>query len=279
MSAAPVLREEDLGFLRRLVRERSAIALDASKDYLLEARLLPVADREGLGGLAGLVASLRARPGGPLTKQVVEALTTNETSFFRDVAPFECLKKAVLPALMAHRPSGRLDVWCGASSSGQEPYSVLFSLEEAGHPGLEPRLLATDLHSAMVERTREGIYSQLEVNRGLPARMLVKHFDRQGTRWQVKAVLRARVEARELNLIDPWPSMPRMDIVFLRNVLIYFEVPQKQAILAKIRSVLAPDGYLFLGGAETTLGVDDGFVRFDYANAGCYRLRAAGEVP
>lgn len=277
MSAATPLFADDLTFIRRLIRDRSAIVLDESKDYLLEARLGPIAEKEGLGSLRELIAELRKAPSSSLSKRVVDAMTTNETSFYRDIAPFDCLKQKVLPEVMAARASSRkLDLWCGASSSGQEPYSILILLKDS-FPELETwnlRLLATDLSSNMVERTREGQYTQLEVNRGMPAKLMVKYFDRKGMKWQVKPDVRKLLEAREMNLIDRWPPMGKMDIVFLRNVLIYFDVPTKAAILGKIKNILAPDGFLFLGGAETTIGVDDSFERIEFPNASCYRLRA-----
>lgn len=279
MSVAPLVREDDLLFLRRLVQERSAIVLDENKDYLIEARLAPLATREGFKSLADLLAALRKSPTpAGLVKSVVEAMTTNETSFFRDIAPFDCLRARVLPEVVAARgESKRLRIWCAACSSGQEPYSILFLIRDA-FPELDSwriELLATDLSSAMVERTRAGAYSQLEVNRGLPARMVLNNFARKGVKWEVKSELRQLVEARELNLIEPWPPMPEQDIVFLRNVLIYFDVPTKQSILRRVKSVLAKDGFLFLGGAETTVAVDDDFERVDFTNASCYRLHAS----
>ncbi|MEO1233125.1 MAG: protein-glutamate O-methyltransferase CheR [Myxococcota bacterium] len=277
MSAAPLLREDDLTFMRRFIADRSAIVLDDSKDYLLEARLLPLAEDQGFSSLAELVSALRSQRASPaLVKLVVEAMTTNETSFFRDMAPFDCLKSLILPELSAARAHRRcLNLWCGAASSGQEPYSILLLAQDVlpNFADWRIRLLATDLSSKMIERTRAGSYSQLEVNRGLPAKMLVRSFERQGMRWQIRPELRALVDAQELNLIDAWPHMPAMDVIFLRNVLIYFDVPTKQSILHRIKSVLAPDGYLFLGGAETTLGIDEGFDRVDFPNASCYRLR------
>ena len=268
--------EDDLALIRRLVRERSAIVLDEDKDYLIEARLGPVAERLGLSGLPELAAILRRGAPPSTVKMVVEAMTTNETSFFRDVAPFGCLESLVLPDLLPRRSSRRrLSVWCGAASAGQEPYSILFIIRRA-FPELadwQVKLLATDLSADMVERTKAGTYSQVEVNRGLPAKMLVQHFERRGMRWQVKEDIRRSLEAREMNLVEPWPPLEPMDVIFLRNVLIYFDVPTKRTVLGRVKRVLAPDGYLFLGGAETTLGVDDDFERVEYPNASCYRLK------
>lgn len=268
--------ESDLEYIRRLILERSAIVLDDSKDYLVHARLEPLMTRQGFGSLSELVYALRNSPPPGLMKTVVEAMTTNETSFYRDVAPFDCLQKEVIPQLLARRKAQRrLNFWCAACSSGQEPYSILLLLRDA-FPELENwklKLLATDINSAMVRRARDGIYNQIEVNRGLPAKMLIKSFERKGMRWQIRSEIRDMLEAQELNLIEAWPPMSPMDVVFMRNVLIYFDVPTKRSILTRVKTILAPDGFLFLGGAESTLGIEDSFERVDFANASCYRLR------
>lgn len=276
----PKGRLTDLEFIRQVVRERSAIVLDEDKDYLIEARLEPLAKTEGFESMTRLIASLRA-PSAPETlfNKVIDAMTTNETSFFRDMIPFDCLKSHVLPQIVPSREDRKaLRLWCGASSSGQEPYSILFLIKES-FPELlswKLRMLATDISPTMVERTRTGLYTQLEANRGLPAKMLVSNFSRKGVKWQVKDEIRTLVDAREVNLIGQWPALPEMDIIFLRNVLIYFDVETKAKILAKLKSVLAPDGFLFLGGAETTVGIDDDFERVDFPSASCYRLKRSG---
>lgn len=266
----------DFEFISAMVRAESAIVLERGKEYLVEARLLPVATEAGLASVADLVQQLRLHPTGPLRQDVVEAMTTNETSFFRDAHPFEALSQRVLPELVRARAGERLvKIWCAAASSGQEPYSIAMLLADllAGHPGWRVRLLATDISQRMLARTRAGRYTQLEVNRGLPAPRLVRHFTRSGTHWQVNDELRRMVECRVLHLDGPWPPMPSMDVVFLRNVLIYFDIPTKQRILARIRGVLRPDGYLFLGGAETTLNLDPAFERVQLGSAPAYRLR------
>ncbi|MBK7876651.1 MAG: protein-glutamate O-methyltransferase CheR [Planctomycetes bacterium] len=265
----------DFAFLQTFVRERSAIVLDPGKEYLAESRLGPVARSAGLPGIGELVARLRVDPRGDLTDKVIEAMTTNETSFFRDVHPFEALRTHILPDLIKARSNERaLNLWCAASSSGQEPYTIAMLLRE-NFPALiewRIRFIATDLSQEMLRRSREGIYSQLEVNRGLPAKYLVKYFEKRGSDWQVKQELRSMIEFRELNLIKPWPSMPQFDIVFIRNVLIYFDLPTKRAILGNIRKLLRSDGYLFLGGAETTLSIDENFKRSQAGTTWCYRL-------
>ena len=275
------ITEADFDFISSVVRAESAIVLEKGKEYLVESRLLPVAKESGHQSIADLVSHLRRTPMGPLRGQVIEAMTTNETSFFRDVHPFQAMADTVLPELIRARAGERaLNIWCAASSSGQEPYSIAMLLTDAliGQPGWRVRLLATDISQQMLDRTKQGLYSQLEVNRGLPAQRLVKHFTRSGTHWQVNEDLRRMVETRLLNLDAAWPIMPAMDVVFLRNVLIYFDIPTKQRILARVRSLLRPDGYLFLGGAETTLNLDAGFERVQIGNAPAYRLRSEGKT-
>ncbi|MFO1010992.1 MAG: protein-glutamate O-methyltransferase CheR [Planctomycetota bacterium] len=265
----------DFAFLQTLVRERSAIVLDPGKEYLAESRLAPIARGAGLPGIGELVAKLRTDPRGTLTDKVIEAMTTNETSFFRDVHPFEALRLNILPDLIKARANERtLNLWCAASSSGQEPYTIAMLIRE-NFPALiewRIRFIATDISQEMLRRSRDGIYSQLEVNRGLPAKYLVKYFEKRGSDWQIKADLRSMIEFKELNLIKPWPAMPPLDVVFIRNVLIYFDLPTKRAILGNIRKVLRPDGYLFLGGAETTLSLDESFKRAQVGPTWCYRL-------
>ncbi len=264
----------DFEFVRRMVREDSAISLDDGKDYLVQARLAPVAAREGLASVSDLVGRLRTgRPG--LRDDVVEAMTTNETSFFRDVAPFDALRDHILPTLAAteRRP---LALWSAAAATGQEAYSLAMLVRERLPTAVDPTILATDLSRDVLERARAGRYNQLEVNRGLPARMLVKYFERDGTAWQLKEAIRRLVTFRQLNLARPWPLLPAMDVVLLRNVLIYFDVPAKRTVLAQVARVLRPGGYLFLGSAETTFGLDTRYERLEVAGAVCYRLAERG---
>lgn len=266
----------DCELIRKLVRQRSGIVLEEEKAYLIETRLAALARREGLDSVEDLLARFRAHPGNGLQDKVVESLTTNETSFFRDLQPFEALRQAVLPELLQRRDKDRkLYIWCGAASSGQEPYSLAILLREQ-FPSLASwnlHILATDLSAEILDRARRGVYSQVEVNRGLSAQLLVKYFDRRGMEWQLKEDIRRMIEFRQLNLIEPWPAMPSPDIVMLRNVLIYFDVDTKKAILGKVRRLLRPDGYLFLGGAETTMNLDDAFERVAFDRSGYYRLR------
>ncbi len=271
-----MLSASDFDYVRALVQRRSAIVLESEKIYLAEARLVGLARREGFDSPTHLVSHLRSAPNAELHHRVVEAMTTNETSFFRDVQPFEALKKVVLPELIGRRAVERqLNVWCAACSTGQEPVTIALVLREH-FPALlnwRVRILATDLSTVILERARRGRYSQMEVNRGMPAALLVKYFDKVGLDWQLKEPVRKLIEYGPLNLIEPWPHLPSLDVVFLRNVLIYFDVETKKRILEKVRRVLRADGALFLGGAETTFNLDDAFERIDFERGGAYRLR------
>jgi chemotaxis protein methyltransferase CheR len=274
----PSALDPDYTYIRELVRERSAIVLEPSKAYLIESRLTPLARSEGVGTLQQLIIRLRGDRNGALVRKVVEAMTTNETSFFRDRHPFDALRQQIIPELRASRePTKMLNVWSAACSTGQEAYSVAMVLHEH-FPDLTSswrvRILGTDLSGQVVERARRGSFSQLEVNRGLPATLGVKYFRREGLEWFVRDALKQMTEFREMNLVEPWPSLPPMDVVFLRNVLIYFDTETKKAILKRVRQVLRPDGYLFLGGAETTLNIDESFERVPLDKVGgCYRPR------
>lgn len=272
------LSPADLTFLRELVRERSAIVVDESKNYLIESRLAPVARRNGLGNLTDLVTMLRREHhGGPLHDLVVDAMTTNETTFFRDVHPWTALEHEFIPKLLERRAAQRtLTFWNAACSSGQEPYSLAMLLKDRFPHILASwnvRIIATDLSAEMLGRAAAGRFTQLEVNRGLPAPSLLRHFRRDGAMWQISDELREMVEFRALNLVHPWPFVPHADVVFLRNVLIYFDLPTKQEILRRVRGVLRPDGYLLLGTAETTLNIDDRFERVTHDRATAYQPR------
>jgi chemotaxis protein methyltransferase CheR len=270
------LNQAHFDYFRTLLRQRSGIVLEDEKKYLVETRLSAVAQREGLASVEDLLAKLQAAPRNGLHEQVIDAMTTNETSFFRDGQPFEALRQEVLPELLQRRARARqLSIWCAAASTGQEPYSLCMLLREH-FPALASwnvRILATDLSRAALDRAQQGLYSQVEVNRGLTTRLLGKYFDKRGLEWQLSGDVRRMVEFRQLNLLDPWPTSPPVDIVLLRNVLIYFDVETKKQILVRVRRILRPDGFLFLGGAETTHHLDDAFERIPFDRAGCYRLR------
>jgi chemotaxis protein methyltransferase CheR len=251
----------DFEFLRALLRGKSAIVLDDGKEYLVESRLAPVLREAQLPTIRDLVQSLRGR-NAALEAKVVDAMTTNETSWFRDIHPFEAMRTTLLPELLERRKGAQdITIWCAAASSGQEPYSLAMLIREH-FPQLASwsvRILATDLSPSMIERARGGHYSQLEMNRGLPAAYLVKYFERAGAEWQVKSEIRSMVEYKLLNLAEPWPTMPPLDMLFIRNVLIYFDRDTKRSILGSARKVLRPEGTLVLGSSETTFNIDDGW--------------------
>jgi chemotaxis protein methyltransferase CheR len=273
-SATSTLDKPTFDFVCKLVQDHSAIALEPSKHYLVESRLAPIATRRGLASVSDLVAQLRNRPFGEMHVQVVEAMTTNETSFFRDLRPFEVLASDILPRLIAARANQRkLSIWSAACSTGQEPDSIAMTLLEH-FPILSDwkvEILATDLSQEVLERARAGQYTQLEVNRGLPSHLLIKYFERGGLRWQVKADVRRFTRFAKVNLAEPWPVLPTMDVIFMRNVLIYFGTDTKRAILGKLRRQLAADGALILGGAETTFGIDDSWQRVNHGKTSVYR--------
>ena len=268
------LAPQDMDFIRDLVLARSAIALDDKQHYLVEARLLPLAREAGLQDVPGLVGALRTKPYGEQHRRVVEAMTTNETSFFRDMHPFEALKRKIFPAIIERRASERrLNMWCAATSSGQEPYSVMMLLRDE-FPQLATwniRFMCSDFSEAMVARSRAGKFNQLEMGRGLPALSLVKHFDRIGTEFQVKPHLRQGFEWFQLNLAGPWPVMPPMDIIFIRNVLIYFKPEVRGQILEKARRLMQPHGALFLGTTESPHGLCAGLVAETHGPSIYYR--------
>jgi len=272
---------DHFAYVQKFILKHSAIVIDPGKEYLVESRLSPVARANGLADIGALVDRLRTESDRNLGRLVIEAMTTNETSFFRDIHPFEALRNDVIPALIKSRAHcRRLRIWCAASSTGQEPYSIAMTLVEH-FPELatwDVKIIATDLAEEILTRARDATYSQLEVNRGLPAPMLVKYFDMEGIRWRVKPQIRKLIEFRQLNLATNWVGMPKVDIVFLRNVLIYFTVETKRQILQSAQQVLAGDGILFLGTAETTLGICDKYEKATFGKAIGYRPKSATGV-
>lgn len=271
---------DNMKYLRDFVYRRSAIVVEADKDYLLESRLLPVARQNTFACIDDLVQQLRREENGTLAGKVVEAMTTNETSFFRDVHPFESLKTKIIPDLLAARVATKtIRIWCAAASTGQEPYTIAMTLREC-IPNIASwniQIIGTDINATVLQKARAGTYKQLEVNRGLPAALLVKYFDRVGADWQIKQELRSMVSFQELNLLDRWPIFAQQDIVFIRNVLIYFDIPTKRKILGRIRELMRPDGYLLLGGAESTLNIDDGYAPARIGSTVCFQPKPAPE--
>jgi chemotaxis protein methyltransferase CheR len=263
-------------YVRSLVRRESAIVLDDSKKYLVSSRLLPLAKEHGFESVAALVSRLQASPQGTLHTLVVEAIATTETSFFRDIHPFTALRDEILPELLGEQRNtgGTLNIWSAACSSGQEAYTVAMILRDrfAALPGWSFQLLASDISRQMVERARRGIYTQVEVNRGLPAPYLIRFFDQRDGQWHLKADVKNMCRFFHQNLAQAWTAIPPVDIVMLRNVLIYFDVETRREVLRRVRGLLRPGGYLLLGSAETTLNLDDTFNRIRVGRAVFYQV-------
>jgi chemotaxis protein methyltransferase CheR len=252
----------DYDYLRRVLKERSGLVLSADKQYLVESRLLPVARRAGLGSLAELVLRLKAPGAETLIVEVVEAMMTNESFFFRDKIPFEHFRDTIIPALLKARAAQRrIRIWCAAASTGQEPYSLAMCLKELAErvQGWRIDILATDLSTEVLEKAKAGIYTQFEVQRGLPIQLLVKYFTQVGDAWQIAPDLRAMVRYRQFNLLNDFGSLGGFDVVFCRNVLIYFDQETKTSVLERIGRVVDSDSYLILGAAETVVGLTDAF--------------------
>jgi chemotaxis protein methyltransferase CheR len=252
----------DFEFIRKLLKQRSGLMLSAEKQYLVESRLMPVAQRNRIPNLFELARRLRAGTDEALIAEVVEAMTTNETFFFRDRLPFEHVKSFILPALMAARERHkRIRIWCAAASTGQEPYSLAMMLREMGSAldGFRIEIMATDLSNEVLEKARSGIYSQFEVQRGLPIQYLVKYFTQTGDLWQIAPEIRAMVQFRSLNLLTDFSRLGLFDLIVCRNLLIYFDQPTKTDVLDRLARVTAHDGFLILGAAETTIGLTQAF--------------------
>jgi chemotaxis protein methyltransferase CheR len=253
---------EDFDYLRKYLRERSGLVLAVEKQYLAESRLLPVARRNGMRSLDELVDRLKNRATAPLSAEVVEAMTTNETFFFRDKLPFDHFRDTIMPALISARArEKRIRIWCSAASTGQEPYSLAMMIKSmsAAIAGFRIDIVATDLSSEVLEKAKAGIYSQFEVQRGLPVQLLVKFFDQSGETWQLAPELRSMVQFRPLNLLNDFSALGNFDVVFCRNVLIYFDQENKIAVLNRIARQMPADAILVLGAAETVIGLTEAF--------------------
>jgi chemotaxis protein methyltransferase CheR len=251
----------DYDYLRKLLKDRSGLVLSDDKQYLIESRLLPLARKAGISGIGELVQKMKSGPDS-LIVDVVEAMTTNETFFFRDKIPFEHFKTTIMPELLRERASRRsLRIWCAASSTGQEPYSLAMMLKEmsAEIAGWRIEIIATDLSQEVLEKSKAGIYSQFEVQRGLPIQLLVRYFKQIGDMWQVNPDVRAMVQFRQLNLLNDFSHLGMFDVIFCRNVLIYFDQETKIAIFNRLLRVHEASGYLLLGAAETVVGLTDAY--------------------
>ncbi len=256
------MRADDFEMLSSLLKQRSGLVLTKDKAYLLESRLMPIARKRGWRGLDELARSVRLTRDEGLIGEITEAMTTNESSFFRDRKPFDLFRNIMLPTLLQTRASRRsFRIWSAACSSGQEAYSLAMVLdqESAKLAGWTVEIIGTDLSSEMVDRARRGVYSQFEVQRGLPIQMLVKYFTQVGDKWQINPKLREQVSFRIHNLLQDLTSLGQFDVVYCRNVLIYFDQPTKTKVLSQMTRVIPPDGFLVLGGAETVLGITERF--------------------
>jgi len=255
------VNQPDYEFLRKLLRDKSGLDLSADKQYLIESRLLPLARKAGLGSISDLVQKLRDGSA-VLVNQVVEAMTTNETFFFRDKVPFDHFREAVMPELLKARANRKsVRIWCAAGSTGQEPYSLAMCLREmsVALSGWRVEIIATDLSQEVLEKSKSGLYSQFEVQRGLPIQFLVKHFKQVGELWQINPDIRAMVQHRQLNLLHDFSQLGTFDVIFCRNVLIYFDQETKINIFGRLAKLMEPDGFLVLGAAETVVGLTDVF--------------------
>ena len=252
----------DYEYLQKILKDRSGLMLSADKKYLLESRLLPLARKVGVPGIGELVQKMRAGSE-TVINDVVEAMATNETFFFRDKTPFDHFRDTVVPELIRGRAGKRsLRIWCAAASTGQEPYSLAMILKDMAATtlaGWRLEIIATDLSPEVLEKSRSGLYTQFEVQRGLPIQSLVKYFTQVGTMWQLNADVRALVQYRQFNLLQDYAHLGKFDIIFCRNVLIYFDQPTKTSIFARLAKASEPDGYLFLGAAETVIGLTDSY--------------------
>ncbi|MCW8915063.1 MAG: protein-glutamate O-methyltransferase [Magnetovibrio sp.] len=253
---------EDFEFISSLIKSRSGLVLTPDKSYLLESRLMPVARKHGLKGLEDLIAQLRTRRDEAMIVEVTEAMTTNESFFFRDVKPFDLLRDEVLPPILKERAAKKhLRIWCAAASSGQEPYSIAILLKELGAQlaGWRIDIVGTDISHDILKKAKSGMYSQFEVQRGMPIQLLLKYFDKRDENWEIKPEVKNMVQYKYWNLLDDLSQLGGFDIVFCRNVLIYFDAETKGKVLENIAKLMSKDGMMFLGGAETVLGVTEKF--------------------
>jgi chemotaxis protein methyltransferase CheR len=252
----------DFDFIAGLLKQKSGLVVSKDKVYLLESRLVPVARKHGHGTLEALIGKLRTGGDDKLLREVVEAMTTNESFFFRDGKPFETLQKETLPYLLQARAAKKhIRIWCAACSTGQEPYSIAMILkdEAAKLAGWKVEIVGTDLSTDVLDRARNGMYSQFEVQRGLPIQLLLKNFTQKNEMWEISADLRSMVQYRPINLLEDISALGQFDVVFCRNVLIYFDQQTKTQVLDRISRQMPQDGVLFLGGAETVLGISERF--------------------
>ncbi len=269
---------QDRDLLYGVLKEQSGLVLTGDKDYLLESRLMPIARRHGLASVGELVAKMRLPGSTGVKSEVVEAMTTNESFFFRDKLPFLNFTETMMPEILKTRAATkRLRIWCSAASTGQEPYSLAICLKEMSErlAGWKIEILGTDISPEVLEKAKTGLYSQFEVQRGLPINMLVDYFTQVGDMWQIDSAIRAMVNYREFNLLDGFSALGKFDIVFCRNVLIYFDQPTKSQVLDRIAAQMDPQSYLVLGAAETIIGLSDKYKSVS-GKRGLYEIASAG---
>jgi chemotaxis protein methyltransferase CheR len=270
----------DYEYLRKLLKDSSGLDLSADKQYLIESRLLPLSRKAGLAGISELVQKMKGGAAS-LVAQVVEAMTTNETFFFRDKVPFDHFRDSIMPEILQARAGRKsIRIWCAAGSTGQEPYSLAMCLKEmsAALAGWRVEIIATDISQEVLEKSKAGIYSQFEVQRGLPIQLLVKYFKQTGEFWQINPDIRAMVQHRQLNLLHDFSQLGVFDVIFCRNVLIYFDQDTKINIFNRLAKATEPDGFLVLGAAETVVGLTDVFKPFP-DRRGLYRPNGARATP
>ncbi|MEY3234147.1 protein-glutamate O-methyltransferase CheR [Aquidulcibacter sp.] len=255
------MKPADFEFVSTMVRERSGLVLSADKTYLVESRLAPIARKDGFASIDDLISAIRIRRDAKLIEAVVDAMTTNETFFFRDKTPFDIFEQSILPELVARKRGGTIKVWCAAASTGQEPYSLAMIAEAMGPKmdGCKLEILGTDISERCLEKAKAGIYTQFEVQRGLPVQMLLKHFKKESDAWKIDDRLKTNIRYRTMNLLDDFRALGKFDVIFCRNVLIYFDMPTKKMVLERMAQQVEGAGYLLLGAAETVLGVTDSF--------------------
>ena len=270
----------DYDYLRKFLKDRSGLDLSIDKQYLVESRLMPLARKAGLTTLDELVQKIR-NGATVLGADVVEAMTTNETFFFRDKIPFDHLREAVIPELLQTRASRKsLRIWCAAASTGQEPYSIAMCVKEMSAllAGWRIEIIGTDISPQVLEKSKSGLYTQFEVQRGLPIQLLVKYFKQTGEMWQISPEIRAMVQYRPLNLLQDFSHMGKFDLIFCRNVLIYFDQDMKSQIFGRLAKAMEPGGFLALGAAETVVGLTDAF-KPQADRRGLYRPTAGLAAP
>lgn len=256
------MKPADFELYAKLLKEKSGLVLSADKTYLLESRLSPVAKKWDFASLDEMTMKMRGIADPKMVNDIVEAMTTNETSFFRDTRPFDTFRDHLMPYMRENRPLKRLKIWCAAASSGQEPYTIAMILKEMEHqfPGWSYDITATDISHDILDQAKEGIYSQFEVQRGLPIQLLMKYFTQlDGQKWQISDDIKRMVNYQYFNLLDPMIALGKFDIIFCRNVLIYFDEATKGDVLQRMSNQIENDGYLMLGGAETVLGITEAF--------------------